>query len=181
MTKKNIVPIAMAALVLGALPAAASDRSHERRGDRAAQLARDLQKATYELYCRVEQRGHYHGWEHWRAAWALRSLDHQARDFRWRVDRYGADHHRTRREFRALEQAFARARHRARGLRHSRHLRDDFERVAHLVRELDTRLAAQAEHRPHDRDYRGRDHDRRDHHRRGRFDRVALFSLSFGY
>jgi hypothetical protein len=64
----------------------------------------------------------------------------------------------------------ARARDRARGLRHSRHLRDDFERVAHLVHELDRRLASRAEHRPHD----------RDHHPRDRYDRVALFSLSFG-
>lgn len=181
MTKKIIVPIAMAALVLGALPAAASQRPHEKRDDRTAQLARELQKATYHLYCRVAQRGHYRGWEHWRATGALRSLDHQARDFRARVDRYGADHHRTRHEFRELEEAFARARDRARGLHHSRHLRGDFERVAHLVHKLDTRLAAQVEHRPHDRDQRGRDDGRHDRHRHDRYDRVALFSLRFDY
>ena len=104
MTKKTIVSIAMAALVLGALPAAAAHSSHERRDDRTAQLARELQKATYELYRRVAERGHYRGREQWRAAWALRSLDHQARDFRARVDRYGADHRRTQREFHELEQ-----------------------------------------------------------------------------
>lgn len=179
MTNKTIVSIAMAALVLGALPAAASHSSHEKRDDRTAQLARELQQATTRLYSRVAVRGHYRSAAQWRAALVLRSLHHEARDFRSGVDRYGADHPRTRVEFRELTRALGRAQH-ASELRHSRQLRGDFERVARLVNTLDSRLAARAEYRPDDRDRRGRDDYRGDHHRRDRYDRVALFSLSFG-
>jgi hypothetical protein len=161
MTKKSIVPIALAALVLGALPAAADHRWQERRDDRLAALAHDLERATHDLYRDFAQRGHVRSFGQWRTAAALRQLDEHARRFHAQVERQGARDARARREFRRLDEAFARARHCASALRGSHSLRRGIGRVAGLVSRLDTRLARYDGHDGRDR-RRGRELARRD-------------------
>lgn len=161
MTNKSIASIALAALVLGALPAAAGQGRHERRDDRLAALAHDLQQATHDLYRGFAQRGHLRSFSQWRTAAALRSLDEQAQRFHASVERRGGEHALSQREFRRLEQAFARVRTSAPALHGPRSLRQGFGRVAELVSRLDTRLARYERHDGHDH-ARGRDLAHRD-------------------
>lgn len=170
MLKKTIVPIALAALVLGALPAAAARRSHEGGEHKVKALAHDLQQATRHLYRDAAHRRHYKRWSHWRAMRAVRHLDAQACRFEEYVERYGAADRRSRHEFRQLERAFQVARSRAEELPHARSLRDDFRRVERIVGRLDTRLAS----------VHGRSHERDRHHRRWD-DRYARLEWSFRY
>ena len=78
------------------------------------------------------------------------------------VVRHGIHHPRTQRGFRRLESAFVTAEARRSDLRRARRLRDEFERVEHLMRKLDRRLADRRDHErprrhafvhPQERDY----------------------------
>jgi hypothetical protein len=167
MKTRSIVPIALAALVLGALPAAADHRAPQRRDDRLAALSHELERATHDLYRDFAQRGRVRSLVHWRTAAALRHLDEHARRFHVRVERQGARNAQAQREFRHLEEALAVARHRAADLHGGRSLRHGFERVAALVSRVDTRLA-HVDGRGR-RDHHGRDLARRDGDSRGRY------------
>lgn len=132
MSKKSIVAFALAALVLGALPVSAAAHVRERRDERASVLARDLALAAQHLYSEAAH-GRVRSVFHWRALSALRGLSEQARRFHTDVERYGAGHAHSRREFSRLEESFAVAQARAGWLRGAPGLRRDFERVALLM------------------------------------------------
>jgi len=155
MLNKTIVPIALAALALGALPAGAAHRSHEGDEQKVEALAHDLQKATRHLYRDATHRRHFNRWRHWGAMRAVRHLDAKACRFAEYVERYGAADRRSQREFRELERAYHVARSRGDELPHARSLRDEFRRVERIMGRLDTRLAS-AHGRSADRDRRHR-------------------------
>jgi hypothetical protein len=140
MTTKMIAAIALA-LVLGALPAGAGSRHHERGHGKAETLAYRLESASAELYRDAARHARHRGWREWRALQALRRFDHGADRFLEQVVRHGIHHPRTRYGFEQLEHAFAMAEARRSDLRHARRLRDEFEHVEQLMRKLDRRLA----------------------------------------
>ncbi len=140
MTTKMIAPIALA-LVLGALPAGAGSRHHERGNRKAETLAYRLESASGELYRDAARPARYRGWRERRALHALQRFDHRVDRFLQQVVRHGVYHPRTRHGFERLEHAFVTAEARRFDLRHARRLRDEFEHVERLMRKLDQRLA----------------------------------------
>ena len=140
MMTKMIAPIALA-LVLGALPAGAGPRQHERGNGEVEKLAYRLESAAAELYRDATRHGRYRNWREWRALSALQRFDQRADRFLEQVVRHGIHHPRTRHGFEQLELAFVRAEARRSDLRRARRLRDEFERVEQLMGKLDQRLA----------------------------------------
>jgi hypothetical protein len=145
MMTKMIAPIALA-LVLGALPAGAASRHHERGNGKVEKLAYRLERASDELYGDAVRHARYRSWREWRALHALQRFERRADRFLEQVVRHGIHHPRTRRGFRRLESAFVTAEARRSDLRRARRLRDEFERVEHLMRKLDRRLADRTDH-----------------------------------
>jgi hypothetical protein len=146
MLTKMIAPIALA-LVLGALPAGAGSRQHDRGNGEAVKLAHRLERAAEELYRDAARHARSRGLREWRALQALQLFDHQADRFLEQVVRHGIHHPRTRHGFEQLERAFVTAEARRSGLHGARGLRDEFERVEHLIRGFDRRLADQTDDR----------------------------------
>jgi len=140
MMTKMIAPIALA-LVLGALPAGAGSRDHERENGKLEKLAHGLESAAGELYRDAARHSRHRSWREWRALHALQRFDQRADRFLQQVTRHGIYHPRTEREFQQLERAFVTAEARRSDLRRARRLRDEFERVEQLMRKLDRRLA----------------------------------------
>ena len=140
MMTKMIAPIALA-LVLGALPAGAASRHHERGNGKVEKLAYRLESAAGELYRDAARHARQRGWRARAAMHALQRLDHQADRFLEQVVRHGVYHPRTEREFQKLERAFVTAEARRSDLRRARRLHDEFELVGQLMRRLDRRLA----------------------------------------
>ena len=140
MLSKMIAPIALG-LILGALPASAGPRHHETGNGKAEKLAYRLEIAAEELYRDAARHSRHRGWREWRALHALERFDRRADRFLKQVVRHGIHHTRTRYGFERLEHAFANAEARRSDLRRARRLRDEFERVEHLMRKLDRRLA----------------------------------------
>ncbi len=140
MMTKMIAPIALA-LVLGALPACAASRHHERPNGKLEKLAYRLERAAGELYGDAVRHARYRSWREWRALHALERFDRRADRFLEQVVRHGIHHPRTRRGFQRLESAFVTAEARRSDLRRARRLHDEFAHVEHLMRELDRRLA----------------------------------------
>jgi hypothetical protein len=140
MMTKMIVPIALA-LVLGALPAAAGSRHHERENGKVEKLAYRLESAAGELYRDAARKARHRSWREWRAMHALQRFDRRADRFLEQVVRHGVYHPRTASEFQKLESAFVKAQARRTDLRRARRLRDEFERVEQLMGKLDRRLA----------------------------------------
>ncbi|MBW1683772.1 MAG: hypothetical protein JRS35_01790 [Deltaproteobacteria bacterium] len=139
MMTKMIAPIALA-LVLGALPAGAASRHHERGNGKVEQLAYRLESAAGELYRDAARHARQRGWREWQALHALQRLDQRADRFLEQVVRHGIHHPRTTHDFEQLERAFVRAEARRSDLRRARRLRDEFERVEQLMGKLDRRL-----------------------------------------
>jgi hypothetical protein len=159
----KLAPIAMIlTLVLGALPAAAEHRVHERYDTRLERLSHKLADATEEL--RQEVAESRRGWR-LHKPYTLRTLDRLERDakkFHRRVENRGVNHNATRRAFRRLEESFAAASDRISHRRFRRGIRHDFERVAKLMEKVEIRMARidhRGDHRRHAR------HDR--HHSDG--------------
>jgi hypothetical protein len=140
MMTKMIAPIALA-LVLGALPAGAGPRHHERGNGKVEKLAYLLESAAEDLYRDAARHSRHRGRREWRALHALQRFDHRADRFLEQVVRHGIHHPRTRHGFERLERAFLTAEARRSDLRRARRLRDEFEHVEHLMRKLDRRLA----------------------------------------
>ena len=168
MLNRTIVPIALAALLLGGLPAAAAQRSHGGGEQKVKALVHDLQRATRHLYRDAAHGHHFNRWSHWGLMRAVRHLDAHARRFEGYVDRYGSADRRSQREFRELERAFHVAQLHAKETPYARSLRSKFRRVEHIVGRLDTRLASA----------HGRSAERDRHHRRWD-DRYARLEWSF--
>jgi len=172
MKATKLAPIAMIlTLVLGAPPAAAEHRAHERYDARLERLSQKLAGATEEL--RHEVAESRRGWRYHKR-YALRTLDRLERDakkFHRRVENKGVTHHATRRAFRHLEESFAAASDRISHRRFRRGIRHDFERVAELMEKVEIRMA-RLDH--------GGDHRRHARHDRHHWDgwRVAG---SFGW
>jgi hypothetical protein len=144
MMTKMIAPIALA-LVLGALPAGAGSRHHERDHGKVETLAYRLESASAELYRDAARHTRYRSWREWRALHALRRFDHRADRFLEQVVRHGIYHPRTRHGFEQLERAFVVAEAGRADLRRRHRLRDEFEHVEKLMRRLDRRLAYRTE------------------------------------
>jgi hypothetical protein len=145
MMTEMIAPITLA-LVLGALPAGAASRHHERENGKVEKLAYRLERAAGELYGDAVRHARYRSWLERRALHALQRFDRRADRFLEQVARHGIHHPRTRRGFRRLEDAFVTAEARRSDLRRARRLRDEFERVDDLMRKLDRRLADRTDH-----------------------------------
>ena len=144
MMTKMIAPIALA-LVLGALPAGAASRHHDRGNGKVEKLAYRLESAAGELYRDAARHARQRGWRERQALHALQRLDQRADRFLEQVVRHGIHHPRTRHGFEQLELAFVRAEARRSDLRRARRLRDEFERVEQLMGKLDRRLAGRTD------------------------------------
>ncbi len=142
MLTKMIAPIALG-LILGALPAGAGPRHHERGNGKLENLAHRLESAAEELYRDAARQARSRSWRERRALHALQRFEHRADRFLEQVVRHGTHHPRTRHGFEELEHAFVKAEARRSDLRRARRLRHEFERVEHLMRKLDRRLANQ--------------------------------------
>ena len=140
MMSKMIAPIALA-LMLGALPAGAGPRDHEKGNGKVEKLAHRLESAAGDLYRDASRQGRYRNWREWRALHALRSFDQRADRFLEQVLNHGIRHPRTRHGFGQLEHAFVKAEAHRSDLRRASRLRDEFKRVEQLMRTLDRRLA----------------------------------------
>jgi hypothetical protein len=142
MKASKLAPIAMLlTFVLGALPAAAGNRGHDRGDAGLARLSHGLAAATAEL--RDEVAASRRGWR-FHQRHTLRALDRLERDakvFHRRVENEGVYDHSTRRAFRHLEASFAAANDHfpARRMRHS--IRHDFAQVAALMEKVEHRMA----------------------------------------
>jgi hypothetical protein len=170
MKAMKLVPIAMfLTLILGALPAAAGQRS-QRSGDAGLErLSHKLVTATAEL--RDEMATSRRGWRiHQRYTLrALNRLEHDAKAFHRRVEREGVSDRSTRRAFRSLEASFAAVSERIPATRNRRVLRRDFAQVVALMEKVEARMA-RADHR----------RDGRHHARNGHTDRWRIAG-NFGY
>ncbi|MBW2268407.1 MAG: hypothetical protein JRH16_07505 [Deltaproteobacteria bacterium] len=143
MMAKTMLPIAMLlTLVLGALPAAADRRSHDKREPKIEKVAHKLVRATNELVAEAQDVRRHHRWRYTRALRSLYSLDRHAMAFSERVQRDGAYAHSTQREFRRLARAHREAESRVERLRRSERLQGDWARVDKLMGKLDTKLAS---------------------------------------
>jgi len=148
MTRKLIAPIVLA-LVLGALPASAASRSHDRehrshanrQEAKIASLADRLDIATTELFSEAATRSHRHGWRNWRALHTLRSLERSADRFEAVVERRGAKSRHAAAAYEQLECDFQDALARRHQLRRGHTLNQEFARVEQLIGKLDVRLA----------------------------------------
>ena len=161
MAMKRLVPIAVAlTLALGAFPAAAKHRSHDRPEAKLVRLAHELHEATSEVRHRAFESRRHRGFRHWRAVFALRNLDRDARRFHRTVEREGPYDRDTRWAYQRLEHSYGTAQHSFPRLRGKRRLHGDFARVERLMHRIDSRLAR----------YDGR-HRRNDHRRHSRHDR----------
>jgi len=179
MTMKTLVPIAVAlTLALGAIPAAAKHRSHERPEAKLVRLAHELHEATSGVRrSAVAPHGHWSN-RHWRALLALQNLDHNAHRFYWTVNRKGPQDRDTRRAFRRLERSYRIAQHSFRELRGARGLHRDSARVERLMHRIDIRLAQyDGRHRPSDHWRNGR----RDHWRYGDRDEDGRWRISWAF
>lgn len=191
MKMEKTIPIAVAlTLVLGALPAAAKKRGHDRREARIERLAHDLHEAAASVYAGAFETRRYRCHRYWRAVSALERLDRNARRFHATVEREGPHDRDTRRAFQRLERSYGAARHTLPRLRGKRRLHRDFARVERLMHRIDDRLAQhpgqhrgydRSRHRAYDRSrHRGRDHWRygdRSDDRHGRW----YASWAFGF
>ena len=180
MLKQAIVPIALAALVLSAVPAAAARHARERGDPRVVALAYDLQQATHHMVRHAERRDRFHGWAHWRALRAVRQLDAQARRFQEHAERYGPHHPRTQREFVQLQRALRVVQARSEAGHHARWLRAELGGVERIANRLDTRLAALAEREREHHHHRAK-HERSQHDDHERGDSYAHIVWSFRY
>ena len=125
------------------LPAAAESRhhddrgryqGHERKADRFAELALQLERAAHHVHSRAEKYSHHRGWRQARALHALHRLDVQARRFSGRVERGYTP---TAWEMRQLLRSYHRAERRFDGLHAATHLEGDLARVERAVRRLE--------------------------------------------
>ncbi len=142
MMAKTMLPIAMLLTwVLGALPAAADDRSRDRREPKVERVAHKLADATHELHAEAHDARRHRSWRHRRVVWSLHDLAQHARAFHHRVEHEGVYAHSTRREFRRLERAHETAQSRIEQLHHRGYLHHELARVDRLMGKLDTKLA----------------------------------------
>ena len=138
----KLAPIAiLLTLALGALPAVAGHRVHQRGDAGIERLSHRLVTATEEL--RHEAATSRRGSRiHQRVTLrTLNRLQHTAKVFHRRVERVGVYDHSTRRAFRNLEASFAAASERIPATRHRRAIRHDFRQVAVLMERIETRMA----------------------------------------
>jgi len=161
----KLAPIAiLLTLALGALPAVAEHRVHQRGDAGLERLSHRLVTATEEL--RHEAATSRRGSRiHQRVTLrTLNRLQKAAKVFHRRVERVGVYDRSTRRAFRNLEASFAAASERIPATRHRRairhHFRHDFQQVAALMERVETRMARI------DRSRQGRGHARNDRHGR---------------
>jgi hypothetical protein len=155
MMAKTMLPIAMLlTLALGALPAAANDRS---RGAKVEQVAYELAEATHQLHAGAHHARRHHSWSHRRLVSSLHDLAQHARAFSHRVAHDGVDAYSTRREFRRLERAYGTAQVRIERLHHRGYLHHERARVDRWIGKLETRLARLDRRHERSRHHAGRD------------------------